>query len=64
PALPHISERFYRAEAGGRDTTQGTGLGLAIAERILSLHGSACEVESTPGQGSVFSFHLPRASAA
>lgn len=63
-ALPHIFERFYRAEAGGRDTTQGTGLGLAIAERILSLHGSACEVESTPGQGSVFSFHLPRASAA
>ena len=63
-ALPHIFERFYRAEAGGRDTTQGTGLGLAIADRILSLHGSACEVESTPGQGSVFSFHLPRASAA
>ncbi len=63
-ALPHIFERFYRAEAGGRDTTQGTGLGLAIAERILSLHGSACEVESTPGQGSVFSFHLPRVSAA
>ena len=59
-ALPHIFERFYRAEAGGRDTAQGTGLGLAITERILSLHGSACEVESTPGQGSVFSFHLPR----
>lgn len=63
-ALPHIFERFFRAEAGGRDTTQGTGLGLAITERILSLHGSVCEVESTPGEGSVFSFHLPRASAA
>ena len=63
-ALPHIFERFYRADAEGRDTTEGTGLGLAIAERILSLHGSACEVQSTPGKGSVFSFHLPLASAA
>ncbi len=61
--LPHIFERFYRAEAEGRDTAEGTGLGLAIAERILSLHGSACEVESTPGKGSVFSFRLPRVSA-
>lgn len=63
-ALPHIFERFYRAEDDGRDTTEGTGLGLAIAQRILSLHGSACEVESTPGDGSVFSFHLPRVAAA
>ncbi|WP_224996571.1 PAS domain S-box protein [Cesiribacter sp. SM1] len=54
-----IFESFAQAEA---DTTRrfgGTGLGLAITKRLLELQGSHITVESTPGEGSVFSFVLP-----
>ena len=40
-------------------TSNGAGLGLAICKRILELHNSIMLVESTPGQGSRFSFVLP-----
>ncbi|HEX8035218.1 MAG TPA: HAMP domain-containing sensor histidine kinase, partial [Ktedonobacterales bacterium] len=51
--LPHIFERFYRADrARGR---QGTGLGLAIAQTLVERLGGRITVESAPGQGSTFS---------
>jgi signal transduction histidine kinase/DNA-binding NarL/FixJ family response regulator len=55
--LPYIFERFWR----GRDQREtGTGLGLPIAKGIVEVHGGRIWVESLPGQGSRFSFELPR----
>ncbi|MEM7409458.1 MAG: ATP-binding protein [Myxococcota bacterium] len=60
-ALPHIFDRFYRVtDVPG----EGMGLGLAVVHRILDLHGEAIEVESEPGRGTCFRFHLPCAGAA
>ncbi len=55
--LPHIFERFYRADRAR--SREGTGLGLAIAETIMTQLGGRITVDSTPGQGSTFSVWLP-----
>ena len=55
--MPHIFERFYKADAaraGG-----GTGLGLAIARENARLLGGEIEVESEPGKGARFTVTLP-----
>ncbi|MBN9396517.1 MAG: HAMP domain-containing protein [Candidatus Melainabacteria bacterium] len=57
--LPHIFERFYRADKARTRETGGTGLGLAIVRDIVVMHNGHVEVESTVGQGSVFVIHLP-----
>jgi signal transduction histidine kinase len=55
--LPHIFERFYRADQAR--SREGTGLGLAIAQTLVEqLHGHIF-AESTPGEGSTFSVCLP-----
>ena len=58
--IPHIFERFYRGDAS-RSRTRGTGagLGLAIARGIVQAHGGDIQVQSEPGKGTQFTFHLP-----
>lgn len=58
-ALPHIFERFYRAE---NNDQKGTGLGLSIAQWIAQAHGGQITVTSELGKGSVFTLSLPRGS--
>ena len=58
--LPHIFERFYRAEKSRtRGKTTGFGLGLSIANWIVERHGGRIEVVSKEGQGTTFAIWLP-----
>jgi signal transduction histidine kinase len=59
--LPHLFERFYRVDEARNRSEGGTGLGLAIVKSIAEAHEGRVEIESTPGQGSVFSVRLPLA---
>jgi signal transduction histidine kinase len=58
--IPHIFDRFYRAQGSSR--ADGTGLGLALAREITDHLGGEIQVQSKPGVGSVFSVALPLAS--
>jgi two-component system, OmpR family, sensor histidine kinase MtrB len=60
--LPHIFERFYRADAHRARTIGGTGLGLAIALENVHLHRGSIDVESEVGSGSTFTVTLPAAT--
>jgi signal transduction histidine kinase len=61
--LPHIFERFYRAEKSRtRGKTTGFGLGLSIANWIVDKHGGRIEVDSKEGQGTTFCIWLPLVS--
>lgn len=57
--LPHLFERFYRADGARGRASGGTGLGLAIARAICRAHGGDIEVRSSPGQGATFIATLP-----
>jgi signal transduction histidine kinase len=55
--IPHIFDRFYRAQGSSR--ADGTGLGLALAGEISQHLGGDIRVESEPDHGSTFSVELP-----
>ena len=57
--LDRLFDRFYRTDKARSRDKGGTGLGLAVVHSILKAHGTKIEVESTPGEGSVFRFRLP-----
>jgi signal transduction histidine kinase len=58
--LPHLFERFYRANPARTRTEGGShGLGLAIVEWIVRLHGGSVSVESQMGRGSCFTVTVP-----
>jgi len=58
-ALPHVFERFYRADKARSRNSGGAGLGLAIVKAICTAHGGEMGVSSKEGRGSVFSIELP-----
>lgn len=55
--LPHVFERFYKAERSRGD--RGTGLGLAIAKHIVEAHGGQISAWSRLGEGTAFTIALP-----
>nr|WP_255604371.1 HAMP domain-containing sensor histidine kinase [Oscillochloris sp. ZM17-4] len=57
--LPHVFERFYRADRARAQRTGGAGLGLSIAQWVARAHGGEVAVESDPGQGATFIISLP-----
>jgi signal transduction histidine kinase len=63
-ALPHVFERFYRADRGQAGAPQGAGLGLSIVRAICQAHGGAVIVDSTEGRGTTVTVELPLAGAA
>ena len=61
-ALPHIFERFYRADKARSRKDGGAGLGLSIVESICAAHGGQVSVTTVEGQGSCFRVELPLAN--
>ena len=57
-ALPHVFERFFRADKSRSREKGGSGLGLAIVKKIAEDHGGSVSAESTEGQGSTFEIKL------
>jgi two-component system phosphate regulon sensor histidine kinase PhoR len=55
--LPHVFERFYKADKAR--TGGGSGLGLAIAKHTIQTHGGEIHAQSIEGKGSTFTFTLP-----
>lgn len=60
-ALPHIFNRFYRADKARSQDIQGNGLGLAIVKWIVEQHHGTIEAQSTLGKGTTFTLRLPTA---
>jgi signal transduction histidine kinase len=56
--MPHIFQRFYRADKSR--SGEGAGLGLAFAQMIVNMHNGKMWVESKPGEGSRFFVELPK----
>jgi hypothetical protein len=56
--LACIFDRFYSVKVTPRKK-EGAGLGLHIVQRLLELHGGGIEAESSPGEGSTFTFWIP-----
>ncbi len=55
-SIPHLFERFYQVDANHRG---GSGIGLHVVKEYVELHAGKVEVESEPGQGSLFRVSLP-----
>lgn len=58
-AIPHIFERFYRADKSRARMRSSAGLGLSIAKFIVDQHGGSISVESELGKGTTMRIELP-----
>ena len=58
-SLPHLFERFYRADPARSPEAVGVGLGLSLVKWIADRHGATVQVDSRPGDGSTFIVRLP-----
>jgi two-component system sensor histidine kinase/response regulator len=58
--LPYIFGRLYQASDDDWTTHQGLGLGLYICRELVRLHGGDISVQSEPGEGTTFSFTIPK----
>lgn len=59
--LPHVFDRFFRADKSRSREAGGTGLGLSIVKHIVEAHKQTINVRSNPGQGSTFGLTLEKA---
>ena len=59
--MNRIFDPFFRVP--GQEAEGGIGLGLAIVKEIIEAHGGSITVKSHPGEGTIFSFTLPRSKA-
>ncbi|WP_409467463.1 sensor histidine kinase [Streptomyces sp. HC307] len=57
--LPHVFERFWRAEKSRSRHTGGSGLGLSIVRQFVEAHGGTVTADSEPGKGAVLTIRLP-----
>lgn len=57
--LPHVFERFYRADEARSRSGGGAGLGLAIVKQLVELHGGRVEASNRPEGGAIVSFTIP-----
>ena len=57
--LPYIFEPFYRCDPSRSSKISGSGLGLALVKTIVERHGGQVSVQSTPGEGTLFTITLP-----
>jgi len=58
--LPHVFERFYRADPARSSSAFGVGVGLSLVKWIADRHHGSVSVASEPGRGSAFTVHLKK----
>ncbi len=61
--LPHVFDRFYRADRARTGSTHHVGLGLTLVQSIAGLHNGSVWIESLPGQGTCVTLRFPLVSA-